>query len=91
MYASTMMDPSLRPRLSASAVPPTLVVWGDDDQVVDREYGRAYADAISGAEFRLLPGVGHSPQLEAPELLADAVQPFVAKHARLLRQSPSAT
>jgi pimeloyl-ACP methyl ester carboxylesterase len=91
MYAGTMMDPSLGPRLSASAVPPTLVVWGDDDGVVDREYGRAYAHAISGAEFRLLRGVGHSPQLEAPELLADTVRPFVAKHARLLRQPSSAT
>jgi len=87
MYAGTMMDPSLRPRLSASAVPPTLVVWGDDDGVVDREYGRAYARAISGSEFRLLRGVGHSPQLEAPEVLAETVWPFVAKHARLLHRS----
>ena len=82
MYAGTMMDPSLRPRLSASAVPPTLVVWGDDDGVVDREYGRAYAQAIAGAELVLLRGIGHAPQLEAPELLAETVWPFVAKHAR---------
>ncbi|MGD0678260.1 MAG: alpha/beta fold hydrolase [Polyangiaceae bacterium] len=86
-----MMDPSLRPRLAASALPPTLVVWGDDDGVVDRDYGRAYARAISGAEFKLLRGVGHSPQLEAPEQLADTVRPFVARHARLLRQPSSAT
>jgi pimeloyl-ACP methyl ester carboxylesterase len=91
MYAGTMMDPSLRPRLSASALPPTLVVWGDDDGVVDRDYGRAYAHAISGSEFRLLRAVGHSPQIEAPELLADTVRPFLAKHARLLRQPSSAT
>jgi pimeloyl-ACP methyl ester carboxylesterase len=91
MYAGTMMDPSLRPRLSASAVPPTLVVWGDDDGVVDREYGRAYARAIPGAEFRLLRGVGHSPQMEAPEVLAETVWPFVAKHARPLHRAPSAT
>jgi pimeloyl-ACP methyl ester carboxylesterase len=82
MYAGTMMDPSLRPRLAASALPPTLVVWGDDDGVVDREYGRAYARAIPGAEFQLLPGIGHSPQIEAPERLAELVWPFVAKHAQ---------
>jgi pimeloyl-ACP methyl ester carboxylesterase len=82
MYAGKMMDPSLRPRLSASAIPPTLVVWGDDDGVVDREYGRAYAHAIAGAELRFLRGIGHAPQLEAPELLADIVWPFVVKHAR---------
>jgi pimeloyl-ACP methyl ester carboxylesterase len=82
MYAGRMMDPSLLLRLAASAPPPTMVVWGDDDDVVDREYGRTYARAISGAELRLLRGVGHSPQMEAPELLLDTVWPFVAKHAR---------
>lgn len=81
VYAGRMMDPSLRPRLSAGAVPPTLVVWGDGDGLVDDEYGRAYARSISGAEFRLLRGIGHAPQVEAPELLADMVWPFVAKHA----------
>jgi pimeloyl-ACP methyl ester carboxylesterase len=91
MYAGRMMDPSLRARLSAGEIPPTLVVWGDDDGVVDREYGRAYALAISGAEFRLLRGVGHSPQLEAPQVLAETVLPFIAKHSPPLRPSPSAT
>ena len=82
MYAGTMMDPSLRRRLTSSVVPPTQVVWGADDRVVDREYGRAYARAISGAEFRLFDGVGHEPQLEVPELLVETVWPFIAKHAR---------
>ena len=82
MYAGNMMDPSLRSRLASSRLPPTLVVWGDDDGVVDREYGRAYAHSISGAELKLLRGIGHSPQMEAPELLAETVWPFVTKHAR---------
>jgi pimeloyl-ACP methyl ester carboxylesterase len=82
MYAGRMMDPTLGLRLAASELPPTLVVWGDDDDVVDRDYGRAYARAISGAEFSLLPGIGHVPQIEAPELLTETVWPFVAKHAR---------
>jgi pimeloyl-ACP methyl ester carboxylesterase len=82
MYAGTMMDPSLRARLGARVLPPTLVVWGDEDNVVDREYGRTYARTIAGAEFKLLQGIGHSPQLEAPELVIEAVWPFVTKHAR---------
>jgi pimeloyl-ACP methyl ester carboxylesterase len=84
MYAGTMMEPSLRPRLSASAVPPTLVVWGYDDGVVDHEYGRAYARAISGADFRLLRGVGHSPQLEAPEVLPRRAPEYRTLQQRLL-------
>jgi pimeloyl-ACP methyl ester carboxylesterase len=80
MYAGTMMDPSLRPRLSAAELPPTLVVWGEDDDVVDSEYGRTYERAIAGAEFKLLRGLGHSPQIDAPELVADVIWSFVARH-----------
>jgi pimeloyl-ACP methyl ester carboxylesterase len=80
MYAGKMMDPSLRPRLGASSMPPTLIVWGETDGVVDVEYGRSYARAIRGAEFLPLRGVGHGPQVEAPELVVETVWPFVAKH-----------
>jgi pimeloyl-ACP methyl ester carboxylesterase len=74
-------DPSLRARLSASALPPTLVAWGESDRIVDPEYGRAYAQAIRGAAFRLIEGAGHVPQIETPELLADTIWPFVVEHA----------
>jgi len=74
------MDPSLRARLSTIAVP-TLVLWGESDRVADVEYGRAYAQAIAGARFRLLDGTGHVPQIETPELLAEAIWPFVTENA----------
>jgi pimeloyl-ACP methyl ester carboxylesterase len=81
VYAGNMTDPSLRARLSASALPPTLVVWGDSDRVVHPAYGRDYAQAIAGAQFRLLRDTGHVPQIETPELLAETVWPFVTEHA----------
>ena len=72
-YAGTgMTDPTLAGRL-ASVTTPTLVVWGEADRIVDPDYGRAYAAAIPGAEFLLLPETGHLPQIESPEALADAV------------------
>jgi pimeloyl-ACP methyl ester carboxylesterase len=77
-YGGNTIDPSLRGRLSALAVP-TLVVWGESDRIMDPEYGRAYAQAITGAQFRLLPGAGHVPQIEAPEALAEAIWPFVSR------------
>jgi pimeloyl-ACP methyl ester carboxylesterase len=79
VYGS-VMDPSLRARLSAIALP-TLVLWGESDRVADPDYGRAYAQAIAGAQFRLLYGSGHVPQVETPELLANAIWPFVTGHA----------
>jgi pimeloyl-ACP methyl ester carboxylesterase len=68
----TMPDPTLRGRLSQVTLP-TLVLWGDSDQIVDPDYGRAFAAAIPGARFQLLPATGHVPQIETPEQLLRAI------------------
>ncbi|MCS0604146.1 alpha/beta hydrolase [Streptomyces sp. LP11] len=74
-----MADPTLPERV-ARITSPTLVAWGESDQVVDAEYGRAYARAIPGAEFRLLPGTGHLPQAETPEEFLPVVWEFAEAH-----------
>jgi pimeloyl-ACP methyl ester carboxylesterase len=61
----SMSDHTLAARLSSLTVP-TLVLWGASDQIVDADYGRAYAQAIPTAKFELLPETGHSPQMETP-------------------------
>jgi pimeloyl-ACP methyl ester carboxylesterase len=45
------------------------------------EHGHAYAEAIPGAELRLIREAGHLPQLETPELLARLVWGFATGHA----------
>jgi pimeloyl-ACP methyl ester carboxylesterase len=76
-YAGTSMaDPSLAGRLAAILVP-ALVLWGDSDQIVDVDYGRAYAAAIPTARFQLLKDTGHLPQLETPDQVLDAISDFV--------------
>ena len=80
VYAgTTMVDPALADRLTTISVP-TLVLWGDADRIVDVEYGRAYAAAIPGAEFQLLPETGHLPQIETPEQVLTASWDFVSMH-----------
>ncbi|MEU9450832.1 alpha/beta hydrolase [Streptomyces sp. NPDC048277] len=74
-----MADPTLRERLAKATVP-ALVAWGESDQVVDADYGRAYAAAIPGARFELLPGTGHMPQVETPEQLLPVVWDFADTH-----------
>ncbi|MFI1168937.1 alpha/beta fold hydrolase [Streptomyces sp. NPDC020801] len=74
-----MADPTLTERL-AKVAHPTLVAWGASDQVVDAGYGRAYAQAIPGAEFRLLPGTGHMPQAETPEQFLTVLWDFAGTH-----------
>ena len=76
----SMGDPGLRARL-VGITRPTLVVWGDSDGVVDPDYGRAYAAAIPGARFELLPRTGHLPQLESPGALTALLAEFAVRRA----------
>lgn len=80
VYGGTMADPGLVARLSAVTVP-TLVAWGEADRIGDTEYGRAFAAAIPGARFELIPRAGHLPQIEAPDALLTLVRDFTDDHA----------
>ena len=44
-----------------------LVVWGENDDVVPLEQGRALSQAIPGASLWVVPGAGHPCYLDAPE------------------------
>jgi pimeloyl-ACP methyl ester carboxylesterase len=77
VYAgSAMADPTLLGRLGSVAVP-TLVLWGESDRIVEPAYGQVYAAAIPGARFELLPGTGHVPQMETPQLVMKAIEASV--------------
>jgi pimeloyl-ACP methyl ester carboxylesterase len=77
---AAMTDDTLAGRL-ASVTTPTLVIWGEADQIGDPHYGRAFAAAIPGAQFELLTQTGHMPQIETPQKLIDAVWAFADAHA----------
>lgn len=51
----------------------TVVVWGDTDRLVDVALAPRTARALPDARLLVLPGVGHTAQLEAPEIVARAV------------------
>jgi pimeloyl-ACP methyl ester carboxylesterase len=70
-----MADPGLLDRLPEVTVP-VLVVWGEADRMIPVALGEAYAKAIPGARYLLLPEAGHLPQLEAPDRLLAAIQDF---------------
>ncbi|CAL9341638.1 alpha/beta fold hydrolase [Streptomyces sp. enrichment culture] len=67
-----MSDPGLAERLRALDLP-VHVLWGEHDRIVDPAYGEAYAAAIPGARFTLLPRTGHLPQVETPEAVLEAL------------------
>jgi pimeloyl-ACP methyl ester carboxylesterase len=74
IYAGSpaMVDPTLIGRLSGIAIP-TLVLWGESDRIAEPDYGKAYAGAIHGARFEVLPATGHMPQMETPGLVLHAI------------------
>lgn len=56
----------LRPMLG-KVQSPTLVLCGEHDWISGPVSNRPIAQGIAGAEFRVVDGVGHLPQYEAPE------------------------
>lgn len=60
-----------------SLVMPTLVVWGGSDTIFPLANARPRADAQPGARLEVLPGVGHLPQQELPDLLLGSLLPFL--------------
>lgn len=58
---------------------PTLVLWGEEDVVVPFEVAQTYAASVPDAQLVVLPEAGHSPQMEAPVRVADAIRTFLSK------------
>jgi len=52
----------------------TLVVWGGADLLVPVELAARTAAAVPDARLMVLPGVGHTPQIEAPGEVAAAMR-----------------
>jgi pimeloyl-ACP methyl ester carboxylesterase len=61
-----------RPKLKTIKAP-TVVVHGEDDPLVAVEAGRDVAVNIPGAEFRLVPGLGHVIPVALVKTFADAI------------------
>ena len=70
-------DPTLLARLKG-IVAPSLLLWGESDRIVTKEYGRAYAAAIPNAQFAAVAEAGHLPWTEQPEATYRALDRFLA-------------
>jgi 2-hydroxy-6-oxonona-2,4-dienedioate hydrolase len=64
---------------------PTLVVWGEADQVLAPSAGRPIAESIPGAHFHLIKKAAHMPQLEQPAVFNEVVLKFLTNDERPLR------
>jgi pimeloyl-ACP methyl ester carboxylesterase len=64
--------------LAGALIPPVLVIHGEQDRLVPVAAARRAAAAYPGWAAALLPGVGHTPQLEAPGEVVAAISPWLA-------------
>lgn len=70
------LDADVAPLL-AQIVAPTLLIWGDHDDVVPAAVGAAAVSAIPEARLVLIPGARHMPMWEAPDAFVGALVDFV--------------
>jgi pimeloyl-ACP methyl ester carboxylesterase len=64
-------------RLYLASPMPTLIVWGDRDDIIPVSHARAAHEAMPGSRLVVMEGVGHFPQIEAPEQFVDALLDFI--------------
>jgi pimeloyl-ACP methyl ester carboxylesterase len=76
--AAIIADGDRRTRLATISAP-TLVIHGDGDPLVPVEGGRDTAASIKGADFLVIPGMGHDVPLQLVDQIADAIAKVAAR------------
>jgi pimeloyl-ACP methyl ester carboxylesterase len=78
-------DAPLDDRLATAHVP-TMVIFGAEDQLYDaQEAVERYRQNVPGVQTHLIPGAGHSPNVETPNLVAPLILSWAAPPRGALR------
>lgn len=64
---------------------PTLLIWGDQEELASREDQDAQVEAIPNAALAVYEGVGHGVHWEEPERFASDLVSFVESRSVLSR------
>lgn len=75
-HTKAMRAPDLPGRLDQIQVP-TLVISGEDDQIVPVENSRQLAEDVPNAELVVIENCGHIPHEERPIIFMQAVDDFL--------------
>ena len=54
-----------------------LLIWGEDDDLVDLSYGKEMESGITNSELIIIPKAGHVPHITKPEDVARALANFL--------------
>ncbi len=64
-------------RLYLAARMPTLIVWGDRDNIIPVSHAHAAHEAIPGSRLEIMEGAGHFPHAEDPVRFVEIVSEFM--------------
>ena len=59
---------------------PTLIIWGDQDQLINVSNAYLFNKDIKGSKLVVFKNVGHAPMEEAPTKVAAEIAAFLNKH-----------
>jgi pimeloyl-ACP methyl ester carboxylesterase len=58
---------------------PVAILWGEEDTITPRDQARDLQALLPVVALTLLPGLGHIPQIEDPDMFNDALLKVIAK------------
>jgi pimeloyl-ACP methyl ester carboxylesterase len=68
-------------RLYLAAAVPSLIVWGDRDEIIPVDHARAARELMPGSRLEIFPGAGHFPHVEEPARFALVLEDFIERSA----------
>lgn len=60
-----------------SIITPTLIIWGEEDQLIDVSNAYLFKKDIQGSELLIIPKTGHVPMEENPKQVSLAIKSFL--------------
>ena len=74
----TITDADFWPSSDAKTDVPALLIWGEDDQTFVPQFIEDLPRYATRLSVEILPGVGHTPMLEVPELTNEILKEFLS-------------
>jgi pimeloyl-ACP methyl ester carboxylesterase len=69
-------------RLALRTELPVMAIWGDSDSIIPVDHAYAAHEARTDSRLEVLPGVGHFPQVEAPNEVVELIEDFIGSGDR---------
>ena len=75
-------------RLRIRCEVPTLLIWGEQDQIIPVEHAYEAQNVRVGSRLEVLPGIGHFPQIESPTAVIAVIEEFLAASTNTAERVP---